>query len=280
MPLRTSPLRWLLAALVAGPSLAACHGASPPPPAASVPPSPQEPPPDTSPLGQYRAVKASLAAIAAGTLKARVLDGELDLYNCNSIYDFAGQWAEGDDAMVRMGDLATEVLTWSETLEKFPKSTWQAAIANYERDELDRRLKDTGSIEGSLDTYAKRKTAFLKSLAPVLNAARATDPTLPKVIVEGGCGAGEIPVKIVTDPRGAQVLFIPSFFHELCRAQKLDPDDPARCTRWREALDGSLTHVAGDYFYVAKWADGTTRRGKLSITGAQEGGTITLGKPR
>jgi hypothetical protein len=87
-------------------------------------------------------------------------------------------------------------------------------------------------------------------------------------------------VSIATEPLGAQVMFIPTFFYELCKAQRLDPDDTRRCNRWREAVDGRLSQVAGDYLYMARWPDGAIRRGTLSFTGMEDGQRVVLRKPQ
>jgi hypothetical protein len=86
-------------------------------------------------------------------------------------------------------------------------------------------------------------------------------------------------VRIVTSPRGGQVLFIPVFFYELCKAQNLDPDDARSCNRWGEAVDGRLAQVAGNYIYVARWPDGVVRRGRLTFSNKQDGETVLVQKP-
>src|SRR5207237_4419727 len=93
----------------------------------------------------------------------------------------------------------------------YPRPFWERVLATYESAELDRVIRDASSNATADD----RKQGMVHILAADLNdAMRAQQPALPKVVVEGGCGAGEMPVKIATDPKGAQVLFIPSFFYE------------------------------------------------------------------
>jgi len=210
----------------------------------------------------------------------------VDLYHCRSGSEFVGDWGEKNELVVRMADLAFDVWSWTNELQPYPKSVWEPRLSAYESAEIDRLIRDANSNDSAGD----RSQALAHALAADLNdATREQRATLPKVIVEGGCGAGEFGVRIVTEPKGAQVLFIPSFFYELCRAQNVDPEDTTRCKRWREAIDGTVTQVAGDYSYVARWADGVTRRGKLRFTDAEEGpfdptcqchrSLITLSKP-
>jgi hypothetical protein len=115
-------------------------------------------------------------------------------------------------------------------------------------------------------------------LARQLNAYQRTHRILPPVIALG-CGGGEIEVRIVAEPPNGTVFFIPVFFHEICRLQQIDPDDQNRCNRWREAIAGTPSMVAGDYVYLARWPDGVIRRGKLSFDGVESGKTVTLQKP-
>ena len=90
--------------------------------------------------------------------------------------------------------------------------------------------------------------------------------------------AGAI-VSVATVPIAAQVMFIPTFFYELCKVQKQNADDPNGCPQWREAVEGKLQSVAGDYMYFVRWRDGVVRRGKRSFDMGDDGRTITLRKP-
>ena len=118
------------------------------------------------------------------------------------------------------------------------------------------------------------------SLAGVLNGYGDKHPGLVKITYEKGCGAGpEASVKIISYPEGAQIEYITYFNYELCRAQKLDPDDHKTCNRWREAHDSQLTKVTGDYLYLARWPDGKVRRGELRFTDKDDGTTIKLTRP-
>ena len=63
------------------------------------------------------------------------------------------------------------------------------------------------------------------------------------------------------------------------QTEKQNADDPSSCPRWREAIEGKLQSVAGDYVYRVRWPDGTIRRGTLRFDMGDEGKTITLRKP-
>lgn len=125
----------------------------------------------------------------------------------------------------------------------------------------------------------RRVPEFTGSIVTSLAAYRRSHPSLPKLVSIGGCGGAELTVSIATDPKGGQVLFIPTFFYELCKVQRQNPDDPQRCPRWRGAFEGHLAEVIGNYMYRVRWHDGTLRRGTLNFAELDDGATIVLRKP-
>ncbi|HUF25089.1 MAG TPA: hypothetical protein VMN81_13240 [Vicinamibacterales bacterium] len=202
----------------------------------------------------------------------------VDLYSCLTGSDFVGE-SMSEGPLGRQADIATEVAYWTAALDRYPREAWASDVARYERDELASAAAGSQNVE--VEGEDQERAAFLKRLASQVNAAvRQAQLRLPTVVVEGGCGAaGEVPVRFSSDPRGAQVMLIPTFFYDVCKARRIDPDDPARCKRWREALEGTPVGVAGDYYYVARWADGIVRRGKLTFD-EESASSVTLAKPR
>jgi hypothetical protein len=233
----------------------------------------------SNPRAQYRAIKSAMQKMVnkgGPATTAMYTDEGYDLYHCNTGSEYIGE--SGDDRIGGYANLAFDLIIWNSNLRKlgYPQTLWSTPLNLYEEAEL--KLLD-GAPEDADSEWTERRARFLAKLAPPLQAYQSTKPRMKKVVVEGGCGAGEISVKIETDPKGAEVMFIPAFFYELCRAQNLNPDDTARCNRWREAIDGTLSQVAGDYIYIARWPDGTTRRGTLSFTKLTEDQTVVLRKP-
>lgn len=201
-----------------------------------------------------------------------------DLINCSTAAEFIpDEWLTERELTKPLASVANDFTFLEGVLAPFPRRIWEPLVRALEAKEVAGVIRD-GDID---DGYFTRREAFMRQLASRLNRERKSNRSLPRLFVEGGCGAGEIGVQIATEPAGAQVLFIPTFFYELCRAQNLQPDDPwGSCSeRWREAVDGTITRVAGDYHYVARWSDGTTRRGRLRIGDDQDGQTITLARP-
>ena len=230
---------------------------------------------------QYELSKQAMTALYQRLQpKLGVFENEYSLFQCSMAGNFLGtspdvSWAD-DRTMRATADLAYKVVWWSNDLRRlgYPANVWSDLLARFEAEQIALLARP-----GDWSARDQRDRAFLGRLAGALNAYRNTKPALPRAIVGEDCGAGDVAVSIVTEPRGGKVLFTPGFYYELCRAQRLDPEDPARCNRWREALDGKLEYVAGDYYYIARWSDGAVRRGSLRIDANDDGRTITLRKP-
>jgi hypothetical protein len=234
----------------------------------------------SAPRIQYRAAKEAMELIY--NRFERNKNPDKNLFQCTLAGGYLGglifsdYWAEHDKLTVAIADLAYNVVLWSETLPRlgYPGSIWRESISSYESEGLRHLTRPPTDPERDY-----RDRAFLKKLAALLDAYRSDHPASLQVNVGGECGADEIEVSIVTQPSGGQVLFTPSFYYELCRAQDIDPEDTRQCNRWREAHDGKLEYVSGAYHYLARWSDGATRSGMIGFTANDGGKTITIRKP-
>jgi hypothetical protein len=245
------------------------------------------PPPDRS-WAHYFAVKTVMQRLydadSAKFWSARVhqqqFDREMghvptyDIVNCVRGSEYTG--GPKHDLSPAFADVAFDVITWRNAFRRlgFPASTWQQPLTGYEQEEVDRTIAGQAPAEDD-----PVPDAFERTMVQRLNAYRAAHPALPEITRAGGCGAGEGTVAIATVPIGGQVLFIPTFFYQLCKVEKQNADDPNSCPRWREAIEGKLQSVAGDYLYRVRWPDGVTRRGTLRFDMGDDGTTITLRKP-
>lgn len=90
-------------------------------------------------------------------------------------------------------------------------------------------------------------------------------PKLPKVLADGGCGAGEGSAVIVrTSPPQGEVLMINAFAFKVCTRKKPDPWDRFAC-KWNEIETGVENRLSGRYVYQVKWPDGSIRKGTREI---------------
>lgn len=130
-------------------------------------------------------------------------------------------------------------------------------------------LKAEGIMPAVLPNLGTRadKPDFL-ALNDRINALRPPG-AVPLVVSEmpGECGAGEIAVRIETNPPGAQLRIIPEFFHTVCTRRKIDASNPAQCRWWRDVVS-DFDMVSGTYLYTANTPDGRVRSGRFKVTDA------------
>ena len=243
------------------------------------------------PKAQYYVIKRAMQQMyERGGLHSNIsraaADG-YDIVHCESGSDYFGERPPADALFVALANLAADIVIWRNDFRRLaiPEAVWRPVLIEIEDTQLALRLQEGRLQEGrapaATDAPSERRYASQqRQLLSALNAYRAqSGGRRAPFQMEGGCGAGDFNVTITTAPRTGRVFFIPVFFHELCKAQQLDPDDRGACNHWREAVDGTLAYVAGDYRYQAVWPDGATRSGPLSFTHLQEGQIVTIRKP-
>jgi hypothetical protein len=227
--------------------------------------------------------------------------GTYDLFLCQEVGTLLGDnpW-KAPDPVPDLGQLALRVMIWHHDLEKlgYPEAVWLPTLNDFENRQFDLIMKENAKQEASApdkdkavpDENAKWDAeeppsekdfeATAKKLAVLLNDyRRKTNPGLTRMVVEGGCGAGEVSIQVHVEPKDGRVFFQSAFFHKLCEAQHLDPNDVEHCDRWYEAIDGKLDYVAGDYFYIARWPDGKLRQGELSFRRLKQDQSVVFTKP-
>jgi len=239
------------------------------------------------PRSQYLLFKNTFERMfAQGVIKLEFIrdEGKVDLVDCTSGADYFDLGKRKVSARtLRLANVAYEIVHLRALLSSlhYPSKVWQPLLEEYEQEQLREAIQSSRSSESEALAKAGYVTErFKQKLRDTLNRYRAASaPQLTPVMAKGECGAGEVGVRIATVPGNGRALFIPVFFYELCKTQRIDPDDPVHCDRWREPADGMLFWVAGDYFYRATWPGGSLRRGRLSFTHLEDGQTVTLRKP-
>ena len=78
------------------------------------------------------------------------------------------------------------------------------------------------------------------------------------------CGAGEVPVKLTSNPPFKSLRIVPEFYFAVCGKRVADPWSPSQCRWWEDVLQ-EVSMVAGTYYYVATWADAPEKRGRFTI---------------
>jgi hypothetical protein len=235
----------------------------------------------SNPEQQYYVVKRSLQAMYdRGEIGGHFSPGDeqYDLVLCLDIYDYLGPFDEADRKIGDLAYLAMEIVIWRNDLKSlgYPEQVWRPKLIEYESQQLNAVVHSASRI----DKFDVSTVRLQKQLVAALNDfRRQSRQSLKEVVAEGGCGAGEISVHVSLEPRNGRVFFIPLFFYQLCQMQQLDPDNPDRCDRWHEALDGQLAYLAGYYRYLARWPDGATRKGTISVKVNDADKTVVIRKP-
>jgi hypothetical protein len=213
--------------------------------------------------------------ILRSAIETESAEYDLALAMCVEPSEFFGASPSDGDGLPKLVRLAATVVIWSNDLRQLgvSESVSKPLITNYENNQLPIQLKSEERTDLGYESE-------MPQIALALNRYRQqTNGSLPKFVVSGGCGAGDVGVRIVLRPPNGRVFFIPRFAYVLCGKQGLNPDDTIQCDRWREAVGGSLSYVAGDYIYLARWSDGTVRKGPLGFNNSgQDGATIVISK--
>jgi hypothetical protein len=239
----------------------------------------------------YAQVKRAVAAVRA-TESAAVASGPYEI-SCDPFQDFTGAMY-GDRAEMtveRYADVADRVLGLEADLPRigYPERVWSAWLSRYESGAIVERAPSpvpsaipTGLGLGGLGlsgiSRPHVRLSGFEGLRDLLTSYRRSHRHARHVIL-GACvdAEAERAVPLVTQPAASHVFVIPSFFYELCRVRKVDPEDTMRCAHWREVAS-RVVPMSGSYHYIAKWADGTTARGILDKEDASSD-AITLRKP-
>ena len=259
----------------------------------------------SDPRGQYFLIKRTLMPLLAQ--RKRDEDQKWRLSEDRQVFDFAcsgsrtfydqffdrSAWRDLELEFLVLTDLAQQVALLEIDLEALvPKAVWQEPLNRYENQELDELIlllrrggikREENALYSKADEVEarekKREHALFEELVKVLEEYRRSHPSVPRFIIGEGCeGAGEFGITIDTSPPGADVLYIPALFFGFCKTQGLDPEDPNTCVRWRRAPHDQLVKVVGDYHYLARWPDGTVRRGQIPFSETDECRVLVLHK--
>ncbi|MBN8845053.1 MAG: hypothetical protein J0H88_17595 [Sphingomonadales bacterium] len=205
---------------------------------------------------------------------------------------------EVDPVTARYGFVASEVARLRSDFRrlKFPAALYAEPLLAFEKAKIEEATKGPDpQVEAA--RYAEREAAYAKAeregrdppppledssggdeevgddyedpyfaLAKAVEANRERSaPKLPKVVAEGGCGAGGAgPIIVKTMPPQGEVLLVNAFAFKVCTRKVPDPWDRFAC-KWTEIETGVEKSLAGRYVYQVRWPDGTVRKGTRDI---------------
>ena len=115
----------------------------------------------------------------------------------------------------------------------FPPSVWKQPVDHYEELELDKIYSGSTS---RVEMDFKANSQFLEYIARLLNNYRAEkDKSLPQAAADTpGCGAGEEPVKITTEPKAKRIQYINEIYYKLCETRGANPNSDHDCKYYND----------------------------------------------
>lgn len=228
-----------------------------------------------------------------------------DVIDCNAEY-FA-EAADYDAAMLRYSRIAIDVSRIRSELEAlgYPLAAYAGPLAKYEKrliEDAARRSDDEVLIDAGMapaddapvddlpatdeppaeeaETSWEESAEYILAAEIEANRARLA-PKLAKVVVEGGCGAGDGSAVIVkTSPPGGEVLLVNAFAFKVCTRRMPDPWDRFKC-KWNQIETGVERSLSGRYVFQVRWPDGVVRKGTREIIAGEDGDpavTVTFKK--
>ena len=119
--------------------------------------------------------------------------------------------------------------------------------------------QDFRDPEGDRESVAALNAALFR-----LHQSGASKSILVVYDAPDSCGAGEVPVKLTSDPPFKSLRIMPEFYFAVCGKRVADPWSPSQCRWWEDVLQ-EVSMVSGTYYYVATWADAPEKRGRFTI---------------
>jgi hypothetical protein len=211
--------------------------------------------------------------------------GCMNLEGCDLKETFL-PYTESNTRAANYALVASLAVVYERALSKlgYPRSLWGTTIRDFEAYEVARADREGARFSTATDDAYKfsdepfSNGVLSARLKDRMKGYQAAHPQLQGISFAGGCGAGEVPIKIKTSPLAAQVFIIPTFYYEVCRAQGVAPESMSACDHWREVL-APIEDISGSYHYFVRWRDGVARRGILNTRSALMTGALTLTKP-
>ena len=197
-----------------------------------------------------------------------------DVIDCNLAYDLS--W-EMDSYQRQIGSLALDIARMRSEFARigYPQAVYDRPLIDYERAALAAFAAERPDRLANPENYRIRGEdgedygesvdmqdwELLGALAEAMDAKRAAlSPRLPRIVSEGGCGAGEEEFEIKLVPANGSLWLINAFAFRVCERKVANPWNHQACG-WSEFQAGDSTFASGRYMYEARWPNGTVKRG-------------------
>jgi hypothetical protein len=250
----------------------------------------------------YRAIKAGLyeafQGIPPNGLKRQIASTELFLGKDSGgsvslmgiLCNYAELFGTPRDAppakrtALRLKNLASAAITYEYDLPRrgFEVSVVREEVAKLEAESLRTINARLHWLDGNSDMFEDMhdpapQIAPVRQFADTLMRAHA-GKRVPRLVASGGgCGAGEMEVRLRSDPPGGQIYIIEAFNYRIC--EKLEPglgEHLQRCDGWQSVSDATYP-VAGLYRYKIGWPGRPISKSQaLSFYKVNEGAVIRL----
>ncbi len=217
-------------------------------------------------------------------LNEKFYKDQYDLFFCDNAATHIGYSTDGKyDLVDDFAELSFIVIVLQNDLNKlgYPLSIYKSLLDNFEKEQITLRILEyKKGLISSLDRPSRNHLQLTRErIVSQLNSYRKqNNHNIKELIIDGGCGDGEIAIKIRTIPSGGKVYLIPIFFYRLCNVEGVNPDNTIFCPYWREPHADLLINVSGDYCYIVKWKDGSIKNGKVNFDKVEEGQVIIFRK--
>jgi hypothetical protein len=168
---------------------------------------------------------------------------------------------EGDpDGSVIQVAMEIEQLGQSLRALAVPPAVWQPLLDSMQRAAMDALGRPPQRGGSAADQALFQRHDALKAQLEQAVIRHQKQRRGPPVVLQEGCGAGELPVELSTRPPGGKVSYITLFRHRLCEVQRIAPTDRQRCRGWVDAVK-KQEFLSGQYAYQVRWPDGQLSSG-------------------
>lgn len=190
-------------------------------------------------------------------------------YGCPIVTLPTGSGADGFDLLVDVGLLS--VLHRAEIVKLgYPKKEVDRIMDGVEAKLLAGAVAEIQGKAEASSYYGVRQKSEWPTVAAFARVRSGSKGRMTPIVVPEECFDEGFEKAIRSRPEGGSLQLLPDFAARFCKAQGLDPGDPAACDRWSDAtVEASAGHW-GEHRYRITWPDGREATGHVRIEIDQE----------